>query len=205
GLYANPWRRHAAPALRGVARSFTPDLDPGRWRPNIPYAPFEHADRFDMFWGAKIVARFTREQIHAAVEAGRYSDARAIEYLTDTLVARQRLLLSYWFSRVNPVDNVVASQDGVCFDDLAIIARIFPAGPTHCVVTSRDRAGRPIASITARGAESSCSRVAFARDRDGYTIVEIATIRPGMSHLLYAHVARDPATSEPRVIGLWRI
>lgn len=105
GLSARPWEEREAPRLRGVSSLFEArTFDPGSWHPDSPgYLPFLTSDRFDKFWGAKIIARFTRDQIHAAVEAGRFSDSRAIEYLTDTLVARQRATVAYWFARVNPV------------------------------------------------------------------------------------------------------
>jgi len=126
-----------------------PDVRSGVLHPDSPgYLPFRTADRFDKFWGAGLVARFSRAQIRAAVEAGRFSDPRAVDYVTDTLVARQRATAAYWFARVNPLDRftleVVAGGDELCFDDLAIGARIAPADATRYTVTSYDIDGRAI-------------------------------------------------------------
>jgi len=208
GLDDRPWEGRAAPKLRGVSPAFTADhFDPGAWKPDIPVAPFDGSDRFDQFWGAKIVARFTREQIRAAVEAGRYSDPRAIEYLTDTLVARQRAVVSFWFSRVNPLDGVIVDDRGVCFDDLAIHYGLASAGATRYHLTSRDRAGRSIgqASVAAAASGSTCvAMLPLAVDRrDDYTIIEIVTTRPGAYRTMYVHVARR--TGKQRVIGIWRV
>jgi len=45
---------------------------------------------FDAFWGAKIMIRFTREQLGAIVEQAGYTDPRAAQYMLDALVERQR-------------------------------------------------------------------------------------------------------------------
>jgi hypothetical protein len=210
GATARPWRNNRqAPDLRGVSQVWVSEFDPGAWKPNVRYAPFEAKDRFDTFWGAKLVARFTREQIRAAVLAGEYTDPRAVDYITDTLVARQRLVTTYWFSRVNPLDRFVASRDGLCFDDLALIAGIVPANTTRYMLTTRDRSGRAIAHgglpATANGTTCVPSIELAGGTPDGYTIVEIETVRPGFSRTMYVHLARDPATTVPRVIGIWRM
>jgi hypothetical protein len=38
----------------------------------------------------------------------------------------------------------------------------------------------------------------------GYTILRIETERAGFRGTTFVHVARDPATGAPRVIGVWR-
>ena len=50
------------------------------------------------------------------------------------------------------------------------------------------------------------ARIRLATDdrRDGYTIVRLATARPGFAGDTFVHVARDPGTGAPRVIGVWR-
>jgi hypothetical protein len=46
--------------------------------------------------------------------------------------------------------------------------------------------------------------VTLSPDRDGYTIVRIDTKRLGRTGATYVHLARDPSSAEPRVIGIWR-
>jgi hypothetical protein len=212
GLNDRPWQHRRAPRLKGVASQFeATTFDPGAWHPDSPgYLPFRTADRFDKSWGARLVARFTRAQIRAAVEAGRYSDPRAIDYLTDTLVARQRATAAYWFARVNPLDRFsldAAGRDELCFDDVAIASRIAPADATRYTVTSYDIEGRELAArVTPASSDGhACARIRLAADRrDGYTIVRLATARPDFTGETFVHVARDPDTGAPRVIGVWR-
>ncbi len=214
GLSDRPWQDRHAPRLKGVASLFEArTFDPGSWHPDSPgYVPFLTADQFDKFWGAKLIARFTREQIRAAVEAGRFSDPRAADYLTSTLVARQRATAADWFTRVNPLDRfsleAADGHDELCFDDLAIAARIAPAEATRYTITSYDMDGRELDAHASHAASDghACPRIQLAAGghRDGYTIVRLATTRPGFTGDTFVHVARDPSTGAPRVIGVWR-
>src|SRR5262249_25144321 len=72
GLYQRRWEGRHAPALRGVGLFEARSFDPGRWKPVLPWVrALLEADRFDKFWGTKILMRFTREQLHAVVASGR--------------------------------------------------------------------------------------------------------------------------------------
>ena len=208
GLWPRPWGHDWAPRLTGVSPTFTAaGFDPSAWKPYIPYAPFDDADRFDMFWGTKILGRFTREQIRAAVEAGQFSDPRTVDYLTATLVARQRATLAYWYARVNPLDRFTAGPDGLCFDDLAITAQLASAPQTRYELASYDRAARPLGrvAIAAGPGGRTCTRaIAVATAGDGYTMVEITTRRAAYGGSTVVHLARDPQTGAWRVIGVWR-
>ena len=214
GLADEPGRHRSAPKLLGVSPLFTAkSFDPGNWYPDAQtYTPFLEADRFDNFWGAKIVSHFTREQIHAAVEAGHFSDPRAVNYITDTLVARQRITEAYWFSRVSPLDGftVSAKPDGaeVCFDDLSVADGLAAPTTTHYVATVYDfdarNLGTPMLAPANAGGRTCLPHFSMSPDRDGYTIVEIVTSRPSFSGRTFVHVARDPNSAAPRVIGIWR-
>ena len=102
---------------------------PGGWKPNWPNAAFRSATVADGYWGAKIVARFSDEQIRAAVEAGELPDRRATDTLTSILIARRDKTVDYWFGRVSPIEGVLADCTdasgpgfGVSFEDLGIAA-----------------------------------------------------------------------------------
>ncbi|HEX3763734.1 MAG TPA: hypothetical protein VHW23_33795 [Kofleriaceae bacterium] len=216
GIQRRPWEGQSAPPIIGVGlfdgAHFT---NPDGWTPSSQaYLPLLFSDRFDKFWGAKILIRFSPAQIRAAVEAGRLSDPRAVDYLTDTLVARQRTSARYWFERVNPLDRFTVEPRGsgaaLCFDDLALVHRLdAEAAATQYRIASYDRAGSPIgspATFRASGAAGhSCVGPLTLAPGDGYTIVEVETIRPGIALSTLVHVARDPKTSAPRVIGIWRL
>src|SRR5262249_61219345 len=118
GLNHRPWEGRWAPAIRGVSPAFTAShFDPGAWKPNIPVAPFDGSDRFDQFWAAKIIARFTPEQIRAAVEAVRYSDPRAGDYNTNTLLPPQPAGLSHSVPAATSLLNRTPDDSGAGIDE----------------------------------------------------------------------------------------
>jgi hypothetical protein len=210
GIEQRSWEGRTRPALRGVGLFDVADFDPGEWKPDSPaYVPFLVADRIDKFWGAKILIRFTREQIHAVVESARLTDPRATEYVTDTLVARQRAVARYWFERVNPLDHftVTNKPTGVelCFDDLMLVYRL-GGEATRYDVTTHDRDTRVIGA-SAMGPDAAghaCIPVRLASSPDGYTIIRIETSRGDFDQETFVYVAREPSTNTPRVIGIWR-
>ena len=207
GLVHRSWEGRSAPHIRGVGLFEAASFDPGSWVTDYPnYVPFLRSDRFDQFWATKILIRFSRAQLRALVETGRLTDPRAVDYVTDTLVARQRATAAYWFARVNPLDRFAAYHDRLCFDDLAVDYDFASATATHYAVTRYDRDGHALAADDAPGAADGrvCVPLSLPAAGDGYTIVKLTTIRPGFTGSTFAHVARDPASGAPRVIGIWR-
>ncbi len=206
GTARRSWVDRHAPKLRGVGLFEAATFDPGEWKPDYPaYTPFLTADRIDKFWAAKILMRFTRSQLHAIVETGRYSDPRAVEYVTDTLVARQRATGAHWFARVNPLDRFAASSEQLCFDDLSVVYGFAPANTTSYLAESYDRDGRDVGAVRGGGhlTGRACVPLVLAGG-DGYTIVRIETTRPDFTGATFVHIGRDPGTGAPRVIGIWR-
>jgi hypothetical protein len=167
-------------------------------------------DRFDGFWGAKQLGQLTREQIHAAVESGRFSDPRAVEYITNTLLSRQRKTLEYWYARVNPLDDFTATADGqLCFEDLAISHGLpVQIAETEYLITPYDPSGLRVgatAGYLATGSGHACVPLGVATtNHDAYTVLEIMTVRPHFRGTTYVHVARG-TDGVVHVIGLWRV
>jgi hypothetical protein len=211
GLWSRDWERRTAPALRGVGAYEATSYDPATWRPYTQlYRPLQTADRFDHFWSAKILIKFSREQLRAAVELGKLSDPRATEYLIETLVARQRATARHWFAEVAAVDRFTVERargdHALCFDDLALAHRLESPLATQYRIARYDRHGRRLAEHAFRpGATArSCPPIALADAADGYTIIELAVTRSTRTRSTLVHVARDPTSREPRVIGVWR-
>jgi hypothetical protein len=207
GLVERSWEGRQAPRLRGVGLFEAASYDPGSWVTDYPvYVPFLKADRIDQFWSAKILMRFTREQLHAIVETAQLTDPRATEYITDTLVARQRATAAYWFARVNPLDQFTAYGDRLCFDDLAITYDLAAASSTRYRMTRYDRDSRELGTLDAEAVAGgrACVALSLPTGGDGYTIVKLETTRPGFAGSTFVHIARDPVTAAPRVVGIWR-
>ncbi len=216
GIVRRPWEGQSTPPLIGVGMFDADHFDPSGWVPGTQaYLPLLIADRFDKFWGATIVIRFSPQQIRAAVETGRLSDPRAVDYLTSTLVARQHATARYWFDRVNPLDHfVIPPHDRgpeLCFDDLALVYRLGadPAA-TRYKLRSYDRSGRPIGAAavfrpTGASGHACIGPLTLAAGGDQYTVVRVETTRPDVALATLVYVARDPKTSLPRVIGIYRL
>jgi hypothetical protein len=213
GLWRRPWEGRHEPDIVGAGILESDKYDPGHWKAFTPaYFPFHDADRFDKFWGAKILIRFTRAQLRAAVGEGRYTDPRATDHLTEQLIRRQRKTASYWFDRVNPLDRFEVERAGersqLCFDDLSVKYAL-TRGPTRYSARAFDGDGRSIDWHADEGATKdgrTCLHgLRPSPGRDGYTIIEIRTSRPGTDlPPTLVHLATDPKTRHPRVIGLRR-
>ncbi len=206
GTKPNEWSDRRAPSYVGLGL-FEKNIDPRRWKPYTPaYQPFLETDRFDYFWGAKLIQRFTPEQLRAAVDVGELSDPRTADYLVEALLARRQVIGAYAFSRVQPIDNVSAAPGAAfCFDDLGVVYRLGSV-PERYVVTAYDRAGRQIGAaqtVDSTPSGHACTgQLPLAGGADRYTIWRLRT--PGSAGHTYVHVARDPARDSMRVIGLWR-
>ncbi|MFQ5703616.1 MAG: hypothetical protein ACE5HT_06310 [Gemmatimonadales bacterium] len=105
----------------------TEAYDPGGWKPKWPNAAFSRTTLRDAYWGSKLVAAFTDQQIRAAVAAGGLSDSTAADTLAKILIFRRDRTVAHWYSRVTPIENVgvvrraePAMKLVINFDDLGI-------------------------------------------------------------------------------------
>lgn len=190
------------PHLRGIGVYDAATYDPFEWHADTPaYVPIVDADHLDWYWGAKILMRFTRAQLKAIVDVGELSDPRAVNYLVNTLVARQRETAAYAFSNVNPIDHFVINDGAVpnlCFEDLMKKYELSTTPVTYGV-RSFDRKGRPLGM--ARVQQSECTQALdVSRAADGYTIVRIES----RDHSVFVHIAREPLAGEWHVVGIYR-
>lgn len=215
GLWIRPWDALEAPPLRGIGLWTVDDYDPGSWRPSNPYWPVHDRDRFDAFWGSKILIRFSRAQLATIVEQAKFSDPEAAAYMLDTLVARQRRTARYWFERVSPLDAFAVEPDPdragalrLCFDDLSLRYELgHTPGGTRYALDVYDYAGEPLGEprvIAAREARTCVGDIPAGAAREGYTIAKLAVQRDARAlPPLRVHLART-AAGRYEVIGLRR-
>jgi len=132
GLWVRPWMRVRYPDVPASVGRFESDFfHPTAWRPEYPNPAFANMRPDDAFWGARIVAQFTGEAIRAIVEKAQYSDPRATEYVTRTLVERRDKVLRAWLNGVNPIDEVRLDRAGrLTFENAAVRAGV--AQPAAC-------------------------------------------------------------------------
>ena len=88
GRHEKPCDTQAGVVSPAVGR-FAPHFEPSAWKPYAPNWAFHEMNEQDAKWIARRMHRLSREQIAAAVTAGRYSDPKDAAYLTDALVQRR--------------------------------------------------------------------------------------------------------------------
>lgn len=123
GAYRVGWEGVDDRPLHPALGWLSADFDPGSWEPFIPNEAFRRVTDRDGYWGAKLVAAFDDPHVGAVIEQAEYPP-EAARILHDILVERRRRVLTHWFARVTPVEEVVAESKGptleISFRDLAI-------------------------------------------------------------------------------------
>jgi hypothetical protein len=114
GLYVRPWMRIDYPDVPSSVGRFEGDaFVPEEWKPEYPNPAFDIMQPDDAFWAARIVSRFNDAAIRAIVAKAAYSDPRAGEYISTTLIKRRDKVLATWLNHVNPAVDVVLGDRGV--------------------------------------------------------------------------------------------
>jgi hypothetical protein len=127
GLIRRPWdRAKIDPAFPVFGYFHERDFEPSKWRGGYSNPAFARAQERDGAWGARIIARFTDEHIRAAVEKGKFSDAKATEELIRILAARRDVIVKRYLTRLSPITDVKVEKDQLCAVDLARRSRLFP-------------------------------------------------------------------------------
>ena len=107
------------PAYESVGRWESQSFEPQQWKNDYPNPAFVRMTDRDAFWAAKIIMRFTPEELLAIVETGQLSDPEQERYFHQVLVERQQKSADYYMSRVNPLDEFEVSEDGLRFANLS--------------------------------------------------------------------------------------
>jgi hypothetical protein len=137
GFAVEPWRRaHQETGIPSVGNFESTVYQPGKFTEWDNPVFREMTDR-DGYWGAKIVASFSDAQIEAAVDAARYEDPRAREYLVRNLIQRRDKIARHWFGRVAPLDYFDVQDQTLRFHDLAVDLGLTGARGYDVAVESR--------------------------------------------------------------------
>jgi len=120
GLIPKPWEMAKNPHLPAIGRIDAESFNPETWVPNYPNPAFDQRLPDDEYWGAKQVMAFSDADIRAIVETAKYSDPRATEYLTKTLIGRRDKIGRAYFSKVLPLEEFKVSNGSLQFVDLGV-------------------------------------------------------------------------------------
>lgn len=215
GLYARPWDAYRVPELRGVGRFGIDAFDPAEWKPYYPFLPITIRDAVDDYWAAKILMRFSRDHIRAAVDAGQLSSLLSRAYVAEVLEQRKRALGRWAFSRIPPFEEFVfeAAPGGsrLCFSSLwerygfdhETGSRIRPTRAAVYDYDANSLGERQVARV--RLADWCTGPLPEGQAEAGYTIVVLEAAHDGRRlPPVHVHGARDPRSGRLRVIGIDR-
>jgi hypothetical protein len=73
----------------------------------------------DAFWAAKILMKFTREELEAIIETGEFSRPEDRRYFLDVLVARQLKCGRFGINAINPLDEFRIEEEALRFVNLS--------------------------------------------------------------------------------------
>jgi hypothetical protein len=125
GFYIRPWMLIDYPKVPpSIGRFESKAFDPEKWKPEYPNPAFHNMRPDDAFWAARIVAQFSDAAVRAIVEKARYTDPKATEYMTATLIERRDKVLRTWLNQVNPIVNPSLDASGtLTFENAAVAAK----------------------------------------------------------------------------------
>jgi hypothetical protein len=135
GAYVRPWMRIDYPDVpASVGRLEAAAFDPEKWKPEYPNPAFDNMRPDDAFWAARIVQRFTDEMIGGIVKKAQYSDPRATEFMTQTLITRRDKVLTTWLNQVCPaIDPKILGDGTLTFGNAAVDARVATAADRYAL------------------------------------------------------------------------
>ena len=108
------------PEYQSVGRWEGELFDPPDWENEYPNPAFVRMTPRDAFWAAKIIMRFTAEELAAIVEAGEFANPKLSEYFLDVLIQRQQKCGKFGINGVNPLDEFRVNGNVLEFANLSV-------------------------------------------------------------------------------------
>lgn len=107
------------PKYQAVGRWESEWFDPEDWKGDYPNPAFVRMTARDAFWAAKILMKFTSEELLAIVKTGRYTEEHNTSYFHRVLVERQRKCGKWGIELLNPLDEFRVEGDELKFANLS--------------------------------------------------------------------------------------
>jgi hypothetical protein len=132
GAIERPWDRAKPMVGREKFGVFSArDFDPEQWRGLYPNPAMLRMTERDGAWMARIIARFTADDLHAIAGMGEFTDPADTDYLAGVLIARQHAILVRYLTRLSPLAGVHLVGRDLCAVDLARSSGLFAADVFH--------------------------------------------------------------------------
>jgi hypothetical protein len=212
GGYVRPWMRIDYPDVPASVGRFEGDaFEPLVWRPEYPNPAFDNMRADDAFWAARVVSKFSDQAIRAIVQKARYSDPRATEYMTATIIKRRDKVLKTWLTSVNPlVDLAMDASGDLTFTNAAVDARVATSATSYRISWARfdnttGAATRVGADLTSREMRSRIPGELASIRVGEYVEVQVAAAHPDFQSWavpVVGHFRREPGGW--KLVGLTR-
>ncbi len=150
GAYPRPWHDiEVNPDAEIFGYFNVKDFQPKQWIPEYPNPAFSEMRYDDALWMARILSRFSDQQIEAVVAEAKLDSEEANRYLVKTLLGRRDVILKEYFTQYAPLDKfrLVRRKKGsptqsLCFEDLAIAGGVVE--PRRTLYKARFYGGRKL-------------------------------------------------------------
>ncbi len=126
------------------------NFDPDHWANGYPHPAFSRADEVDMFWGAKIISRFSDEHIRRLIEEAHLSNSVNADYLERVMIGRRDKIVHRNFERISPFDTIKTRGMEACVDDLGVTLGYYDAADSHYEIAVEGGEFKPIAGKEGR-------------------------------------------------------
>ncbi|MCG8418062.1 MAG: hypothetical protein MJE77_08990 [Proteobacteria bacterium] len=125
-------------------------FDPEGWRTSYPYGPFTRLTERDAAWMARILARFSAEDIVAMVDEAKISNPVVRSEIIRVMVGRRDKILRRYLGRLSPLTEPVIRGNQVCLRDTAVQAGIVRGRQEVCAELPDGSSGYHTISLAVR-------------------------------------------------------
>jgi hypothetical protein len=195
------------PKYESVGRWESELFDPVKWRNDYPNPAFVRMTARDAFWAAKILMKFTREELEAIVATGGFSDPENARYFLEVLLERQRKCGRLGLNAINPLDEFRLEEGALRFENLSERYGFAQAGTSYEVQWfefENETGARRELSLKETQRETR-SILPVPASRDAFLLAEIRSIHSDYPHWSSAvSVYLRPASAGYEIVGIER-